>query len=588
MCGILAVVRKAGGPLDISACRRALSSLSWRGPDFCMSAVWYDRVFLGQTVLSLTGAIEDDGGSHARAASGRYIVSFNGEIYNYKELAARWLHDRTNFSASTTDTNVLANLHDVMGAIDIPAQLDGMYAYCVLDEQEQTLSLCRDIQGEKSLYIFEDTETIIIASEIPAILSLVPSTPLDTQVLRDYFRTRHFMQFSRTAYRGIRQLLPGQLALLDLRTMRWGVGVDRPLSSWIDPNRLEVNSRRSLDSLADELDALLSRSAREMLPDRRPYAVVVSGGVDSSLLAHYLVTQGAPDMLVAVDHVGKDRISADLSGFERVLKRKIDVLHINQVPYSAEIVRCQHTCGSPLLSHSFVPQSLQSAQVRSAGCRAIFGGEGGDELFGGYDAYLREICTTSRYSPSPYTAHEEPQIEFEHDEPQEIQADLADAWARSLDAYACVEDRQERVKLAMMYADTAYQLPAVGLRGADLMSMMWSVEARSLLMRKPIVQFALNLPLSARLDPVASDNNLRTKVLLKRLFLRYYPTNLLQEKQGFGGFPNESAAYLGDRSDYLLYATLGTRRPSVATAAFSQSTLWKLANVEYFLRSRVS
>ncbi|HUR91677.1 MAG TPA: asparagine synthase-related protein [Gemmatimonadaceae bacterium] len=586
MCGILAVIRKTERPLDVAACRRALSGLSWRGPDLLASSTWNERVFLGQTILSLTGDITDPGGGKATAASGRYQIAFNGEIYNYKALAARWLPDRMHVSESSTDTEVLANLHDVLDPEKIPGELDGMYAYVALDERAQALYLARDVQGEKSLYVYEDVDIIVVSSEIPAILSLVPNAPLDVQVLRDGFRTRHFMTFERTAHTGIRQMKAGRVERLDLRALSWSIPADRSISDWIDPARLEANRQRSLDSLTDELDALLSECTREMIPSRRRFAAVVSGGVDSSLLSRYVVTHGNPDLLIAVEHVGKDRISADLSGFEKVLGRAIDVLRIDQAPYSAEIVRCQATCAAPLGSHSFVPQSLQSARVRSAGCRALFGGEGGDELFGGYDAYLDIPSAAGRYSTSPYMAHAEPELAFSGDDPKMIQEELSSAWARALEAYSFVTDEREQMALAMMYADAAYQLPSVGLRGADLMSMMWSVETRSVFIRKPVVEFALNLPLAARIDPAAENKNLRTKVVLKRAFLRHYPAELLVEKQGFAGFPNESAAYLGDRADYLACDVLGIDRGAIASTSLSRATLWKLANTEYFLRSQ--
>jgi asparagine synthase (glutamine-hydrolysing) len=583
MCGILTVVAKAG-PLDLRACRRGLSRLSWRGPDRCVPSVWNERVFLGQTVLSLTGDVTNADDHYVESQSGRYAIAFNGEIYNFRELAARWLGDRITLTPETTDTEVLVNLHDVLGPGEIPAHLDGMYAYTVLDRHARHLYVARDVQGEKSVFIHDGTDQVIVASEIPAILSLVRDMPLDVQALRDYFRTRHFMLFDRTAYRGIRQILPGRVERFDLDSGDWTVVAHRRLRDWIDPARHEANERRSLDDLADELDALLERCVAEMLPARQKFAVVVSGGVDSSLLASYIVPRGNPTTLVAVDHIGKDLISSDLSGFERVLRRPIDVLHVNEVPYAAEIVRCQQTCGGPLPAHSFVPQALQSAHVRNTGCRIMFGGEAGDELFGGYDAYLNVSGASGRFSPSPYLSHSEPEVRFERDCPERVQTDLADAWTDSVDAYAHVADESDRGVLAAAYGDAAYQLPPVGLRGADLMSMMWSLEARTVLLRRPIASFALNLPAWAKVDRGAADPNLRTKVLLKKLFLRKYPAGLLMKKQGFAGFPNESAAYLGDRDDYLAYDVLGIHRDN--GAALSRAADWKLANVEYFLRSR--
>ena len=586
MCGILTVVQKADSRLDPSACRRALSHLSWRGPDLCVSAVWQDRVFIGHNVLSLTGEVQERKTIYSRSASGRYRVAFNGEIYNFRELARRWLHGRLELTNDTSDTEVLVNLHDVLSVEEIPALLDGMYAYTVLDEVDGVLHIARDVQGEKSLYIYEDERITVIASEISAIQSLVPGLALDIQSLRDYFHTRHFMLFSRTAYRGVRQILPGRLERFQVADAQWTTVAHRRIGDWIDQARMGANAARSIDSLADELDALLTQSVKEMIPARQPYAAVVSGGVDSSLLSHYLVSYGNPQVLVAVNNIGKDLISSDLSGFEKSLGRKIDVLQIGKAAYAAEIVRCQETCRSPLLAHSFVPQSLQSAYVHSTGCRVMFGGEAGDEYFGGYDAYLHNIDTISDYSPSPYLTHDTPELSFIEDDPSALQRDLSDAWTEAQQAYVSITDPQARLALAMMYGDAAYQLPAVGLRGADLMSMMWSVETRSVLLRQQIVTFALNLPLHARIDSKAADPNLRTKVLLKNLFLRYYPASLLLKKQGFAGFPNESADYLGDLADYMTFDVLGIQRPA-PPYHYSRATLWKLANVEYFLRARL-
>ena len=141
--------------------------------------------------------------------------------------------------------------------------------------------------------------------------------------------------------------------------------------------------------------------------------------------------------------------------------------------------------------------------------------------------------------------------------------------------------------MAMMYCDAFYQLSSVGLRGSDLMSMMWSVETRSVLVRRPVVEFALNLPLWAKVDPQPDVPAVRkTKSILKHLFLRRFPAELLLEKQGFAGFPNESASYLGDLADYLALEVLGIQPESVTDGRLGRAAAWKLTNIEYFLRSR--
>jgi asparagine synthase (glutamine-hydrolysing) len=400
MCGILVAFAKAG-PIDVAGCRRALSTTHWRGPDFSYWRVWEDRLFVGQTVLSITGEPASGVGEYHRSRSGRYELLYNGEIYNFDELEARFLRPRLELTPRYgTDTEVLVNLHEVLAPADVPPLLDGMYAYVVFDECARQVHLARDVQGEKSLYVYEDSAWVVIASEIRAIRALVPATPLEPQALRDYFRTRHLMLFDRTVYRGVRQLPPGCLETLDLDSRKWSRARVLGLRDWVEPQRLFDNAHRSVDDLADELDGLLARCVAEMIPKRR-YAAVVSGGVDSSLIARHLVSRASPDLIVAVNHVGKDSISADLSGFERTLGRPIETLQVDPAAYAAEIARCQHVCGGPLYSHSFVGQSIQSAFVRASGCRVLFGGEGADELFGGYAAYVGSPSANGRFSPSP-------------------------------------------------------------------------------------------------------------------------------------------------------------------------------------------
>lgn len=583
MCGILIVLAKTG-PLDRDACHRALATMEGRGPDFAFSRVWEERLFIGQTVLSITGDPREGQGRYHRSPSQRYEVLYNGELYNFRELARRFL-DGDAASRYGTDTEVLAALHDALELAQIPPLLDGMYAYAVFDAQAKRLHLVRDVQGEKSLYLYEDARWIVVASEIEAIRAVVPGIALDPQALRDYFRTRHLMLFERTVHQGIRQLGPGRLETLDLDSLAWSGRETSPLRDWIDPQRLLENAARPLESLVDELDHLLSRCVQEMIPDARHFAAVVSGGIDSSLIARYLMQHAAPDRLVAVHHVGKDVISDDLSGFERVLGRPIEIIRVDAAAYAADIARCQRAAGAPLHTHAFVGQALQSQRVREAGCRVLFGGDGGDELFGGYPAYAEAHEPTGRFSPSPYTAHHEPRLAFLEDRPAPFQEALAAAWADALDAYRCVESPRERAALAMMYCDAAHQLPEVGLRGADLMSMMESVETRSVYLRRPIVEFALNLPaaMKVRWGP-GEPPLLRTKVLLKRLFLRYFSTELLLPKQGFAGFPNESASALGAARDFLALDLLGVQGGSLDAAWADRDTAWKLINMEWFLR----
>tara|TARA_B110000091_G_C13445709_1_gene321914 strand:- start:157 stop:588 length:432 start_codon:yes stop_codon:yes gene_type:complete len=130
--------------------------------------------------------------------------------------------------------------------------------------------------------------------------------------------------------------------------------------------------------------------------------------------------------------------------------------------------------------------------------------------------------------------------------------------------------------------DSTIQLSSNGLRGADLMAMLHSVEARSVFLRRDIVKFALNLPLKFKID-LKSNNLLNTKILLKKVFLKHFSKKLIVKKQGFAGFPNESSQYLGDKNDYLLKKIFNIKNYKKKIANLDRATEWKLINTEMYL-----
>jgi len=586
MCGILNVISKTRDPLDLSLCRRSLSLLNWRGPHLFTHTELNGRIFFGQTILSITGDLSTSDGSHLESATGRFLLGYNGEVYNYKNLADNYLKHLNIDKSLVTDSEIIVNLHDVLSADQVPFYIDGMYAYTILDHATNTITLVRDLQGEKTLYIYEDENILIISSEIRPILAMNNSINVDKNSLRDYFHTRHMMLTDRTAYEGIYQLQPGEIKTFNLNSNSWSNSLYQNSSDLIDKDLYTELYHTPKDLIVKELYNLIEKSIIEMTPDHS-FASVLSGGVDSSLVSGILSKHASPDMYVAVNHVGKDNISNDLIAFESIIDNDIDVLDVDLEMYSSEIERCQKVCGSPLLSHSFIGQSLQSRLVRSRQCRVLFGGEGADELFGGYAAYLNisDKSLNADCSPSPYSRFSDTSLIFENYDSQPLRELLKTKWKESLEKYSHIVGTHERILQAAMFCDFNTQLSSVGLRGSDFMSMMWSIESRSVFVRKLIVEFALNLPIKYKVDPLAAVSIMKSKPLLKQVFNIIYPSDLLVQKQGFSGFPNESLKYLGRVEDFIVFDYLNINRDSLNIDSLDKEVLWKLINVEYFIRS---
>ena len=164
MCGIFVVIPKNSKRIDIKKCKRSLYELKRRGPDWSFFKV-IDNIFFGQTVLSMTGKKKLEISQHISSLK-NFFLTFNGEIYNYKNL----ISNKNKNSKIIIEIKVLVDFFDKIEPSKINNYLDGMYAYVAYDKKKKDVYFSRDPQGEKSLYKFEDSEYIILSSEIRSIL----------------------------------------------------------------------------------------------------------------------------------------------------------------------------------------------------------------------------------------------------------------------------------------------------------------------------------------------------------------------------------------------------------------------------------
>ena len=356
------------------------------------------NVFMGQVVLSMTGQIKKDLNQHYSNSKNKFIL-FNGEIYNFKDLSKDYL----NFNANekTTDTKVLVNLFEKLEINYANQLLDGMYAFAIYDKFKNSILLNRDPQGEKSLYIYEDHKKIIISSEINTIINYNKNGEINFEVLKNYFYSRHLIQFYKTIFKNIKILEPGNLLSLNLNNFKFKLVNKISFNDYIDSKKYQSNLKKSENDLITEIDYFLNKNIKEMIPERK-FASIVSGGIDSSLVSKFICKVSNPTQLIALDHVGKDTISNSMKIFEKELNNKIYNHKVYLNEYYKNLLKALQICNGPVHSHSFVGQLINSKEISKKGCRAIFGGEGADELFGGYDTYRQRLKNFSKNN-SNYT-----------------------------------------------------------------------------------------------------------------------------------------------------------------------------------------
>ena len=377
MCGIIGYLNHF--PRDDSAwLKRGIDSLWHRGPDD--SGLWFSSdksIGFGHRRLSILD-LSDSASQPMIDKNNRSVLIFNGEIYNYLGLKRQLLNLGYKFD-STSDTEVILHGYNAWG-VDLLNRMDGMFAFALYDFDRQILLIARDRVGEKPLYYSKNNSGIRFSSEIKGLLADNSfERKIDVEEL-DRFLTFGYTSRSGSLFLDIGKLTPASYLIYDRRT-----GGMESYKYWEPPTPLkELVGEREI---IDEFDRLLEDSIKNRLVADVPVGVLLSGGLDSSLITAYAAKT-------------KGRIKTFTAGFpnhgrfdERIHAKKISEyfgtdhyeLEINEVtPELLEKLAIQFD--DPIADSSIVP-TYQISEMISKHCKVALGGDGADEIFGGYSHY---------------------------------------------------------------------------------------------------------------------------------------------------------------------------------------------------------
>ncbi|UCH84916.1 MAG: asparagine synthase (glutamine-hydrolyzing) [Candidatus Latescibacterota bacterium] len=282
MCGIAGVYRFREGADDRSIVGEMIARLERRGPDD--QGVEQDGpLTVGNRRLAILD-LSTAGHQPMRSADGRYLVSFNGEIYNHDDIR-RELGIESSDLRSTTDTEIVLHAWARWGP-DALHHMVGQWAMALFDSRESRLWLARDRFGEKPLYYYHDSNTLSFASSLPALVE-APWVPreLDSETLVEYATLRYVVS-PRTVISGVRKLPGGHI----LSVSKDGINEQR----WYTPhfNTLAKMEKRSPSSLVEEFDALFARASTRCLVSDVPVALLLSDGIDSNSIRAVLSGHG--------------------------------------------------------------------------------------------------------------------------------------------------------------------------------------------------------------------------------------------------------------------------------------------------------
>jgi asparagine synthase (glutamine-hydrolysing) len=395
MCGICGIAGIGLPVREQATIREMTGTLGHRGPD--AQSVWLDpqgRCAFGHARLSI---IDLQGGAQPMlSADGRFVIVFNGEIYNFQVLR-KDLEQLGRAFRTHSDTEVLLQAYIQWGA-EALERFDGMFAFAIFDTVEGSLFVARDRVGVKPLYYFWDGRNFAFASEIKAVLKL-PEVPrrLDYRALADYL-TLGYPMAPATFFADVRELPAGHWLKICRGEMRNG-----QFWAW----RREEQDWSEAQSLAKTKDALLVTLEEHMIADV-PVGAMLSGGIDSSLLVSLMAKELGIRVETFTVSFG-DREFDEMS-YASVIAKHLSLPHRRVIVPSDsiadldEIHRVLDQFDQPFVDSSAIPTYLLCRKLREH-VKVAIGGDGGDEAFGGYPRiYLADLANRLGRCPAAVLA----------------------------------------------------------------------------------------------------------------------------------------------------------------------------------------
>ncbi len=567
MCGIAGFLRSDLGPAE--QCSRELDAMvdlvTDRGPD--ARGVWIENnVALGHRRLSILD-VSDAGRQPMQSRCGRYLIAFNGEIYNFPELRKRFLDPAGIALKSATDTEVLLEVLTCLGPERALPHINGMFAFALWDRRERKLHLARDRMGIKPLYWARRGNFILFASQLKSFAAHPAWTKeLSDAGIWDFLQHTNIGE-DRTVFSECWKVEPGQHLI---------IGNDGQIQkhNFFDLEAMAKTCKEraeawgSYEEAVDALDVILQQVVRDQSRADVPLGAFLSGGIDSSSVVAML----RRDRPVHSFSIGYEEPEYDESGDARAIARHLGTEHTEFIltpKHAAEVIPdLPFIYDEPFADPSQIPTLLVSRLARGSVTVAL-SGDGGDELFAGYERYEQSVgmwrtaehvpkwlrgpmaCGIRTVPPALWKALLRPFL-ADASRSMPYYADLlCDPGIAAYSARAnylgvgpaCAmaqnyaDDTERLFRTApnmanpldsLLYVDQRRRLPDSMLTKVDRASMSASLEVRVPLLDNRVLEFAWSVPR----DFLIREG--RRKSLLRDVLGRYVPPPLFEHpKKGF-------------------------------------------------------
>ena len=562
MCGIVGYFTKNHTHQLEESLKNAILSLSKRGPDHQQTKALSPQVGFAHARLSIidTSSVANQPMSDQ---SGRFTIIFNGEIFNFRELRQKFFAD-VKFD-SNSDTEVLLNLYIIFGKDCLPL-LNGFFAFAIFDRQTQQIFLARDRFGIKPIHIYSDDSMLVFASELKAIFKFPIKKELDYNTLALYLQL-NYVPGKNSILKHVQKLLPGHFAVIDENgTLKTEEYYSIPFKSGtkISEDNLDYSSAKTT------LRKVIEGAVERRLVSDVPLGSFLSGGVDSSIITACASKHIKQLNTFSIGY--KDEPFFDETYYANLVAKKLKTNHtvfsISNDEMYANIFSVLDYLDEPFADSSAIAVYILSKKTRQKVTVAL-SGDGGDELFAGYNKHRAELQAQSSSLINTFISAGLPILKWS---PKSRHSKFSNL-SRQLQRYSeglhlskkerywhwCILNSQQNAIALLknknvvsdeeieskkqfvldgikeegdlndiLFADTQMVLPNDMLTKVDMMSMANSLEVRVPLLDYTVVNFAFSLPASFKMTSSES------KKILKETFREDLPEEIFfRKKKGF-------------------------------------------------------
>lgn len=551
MCGIAGLIVKNIENYDFTKFKNSTKLMSHRGPD--NFGEYYDKnVALFHYRLSILDLDKRSNQPFFNESADKAIV-YNGEIYNYKDLAHQY-----NFNLHTTsDTEVILKTIDAKGMNSLP-EWNGIFAFALHDKKNNSVTLARDRFGVKPLYVYENDSFIAFASEAKVILNWLDSFSINLQCLSEYIWYGNTLS-NPTLINNLNKLSPGSYTTIDLNNF-----TSKKKEFWSISSQIHPNTEDTLETSVTKTKSLLENAVKTQLVSDVPIGIFLSGGIDSSAITAFAskyVSGKLNTYSVEYDfNVGEGSELAKAKSVAKKFNTNHHELKVESHNIIEDFESLVFQYDEPFADSANFPLYLLAKQC-SNDMTVVLQGDGGDELFAGYRRYkLLGNLTFWKYNsillskllPDKFLRYRAKRMAYTLEQKsdslrmallmtQTTTMDMPDKIFNSevqkklllQSPFKTYEEKNEQfikedLAQRMLYTDFEVLLPHTYLEKVDKATMLMSIEARVPFLDNNLTDYVLSLPAKYKIKRGIN------KYLLKKCLQGIIPNEILNApKQGF-------------------------------------------------------